>query len=147
MRALILTILASLSAVTSAQHSAAQSAQIVICPLLLPAGTAAEAKPMPGWKLFMPQEIRITGGGLVTGEPDGQAYLKPLTVRTRKADGKTIEVQSWELGQPQGFPQWLYCEYGHGLQLFRRIDSHAAKCSMTGTWEPGALNDLRFDCR
>ena len=125
----------------------AAATEKVQCPLFLPSGTAGELKPIPGWQLLMPQEVRVTGGGLLHGSPSGEAYLKPNRVQSQKSAGTTIEVSSWELGQPHAFETWLYCEYGAGLQLFRRVAPGARRCSVTGKRSLGGLDELVFVCQ
>ncbi|MCG2585820.1 hypothetical protein LZ005_15875 [Massilia sp. TS11] len=95
----------------------------------------------------MPQDTRVTAGGLLHGDPADQAYLKPDAIRSTKNSQLSTDVEIWELGQPHMFETWLYCQYGEGLQLFQKVDPRATICSATGKRQRGALNELVFICK
>lgn len=97
----------------------------------------------------MPGEARLSGGGLLHGAPDEQAYLRPDKTAEQKI-GKEIEYQvSWTLQQPHMFETWMFCSYGGQatLQLFRKVDPKASKCTATSRLEGGAFVKLEFECR
>ena len=95
----------------------------------------------------MPQDTRVTGGGLLHGDPSGQAYLKPDNIRSTKVGQLSTELNVWHLDQPHMFETWLFCQYGDGLQLFRKIEPHAKTCSSIGKRQRGTLDQLIFVCK
>lgn len=117
------------------------------CPLLLPAKAFKADGAVEGWTALMPQEARLTGGGMLHGAPDESAYLVPSDSKTRKTGKRTsIAVSRWSLEQPHGYEKWVYCGYGP-LELFQRVPVTATECVATSKLEDGAFLETVFVCK
>ena len=110
------------------------------CPLLLSA-EAVKINPPPGWTGTTTSLIRLTGGGVMRGPPDGGGHLVPDSNRTVK--WKSVTDYTFGPGEEK----WLVCVYGHpSLQLAKRLDDAATRCEIT-TVEDGRKNVERVSAQ
>jgi hypothetical protein len=90
MRALIIALLAPGLA----------AAQTVSCPLTLPEGAVAVARPPAGWIAGPPSIVRLQGGGVMRGHPSGIGYLMPAS--QKKVKGGTVATFRFDAGEESG---------------------------------------------
>ena len=119
----------------------------IACPLWLPAKAFKAEDTVKGWTALMPQEARLTGGGMLHGAPDESAYLVPDDSKVRRTGKHTSTAMSrWSLEQPHSYEKWVYCGYGP-LELFQRVPTTATECAATSRLDRGAFLDTVFVCK
>ncbi len=108
------------------------------CPSTLPQDALTIRAPS-GWLGYVPQPMRLTGFGLMGGEPASMTYLKPEAANKTKRGG-TI---AWR----HGGEKWLACTYDDSaaIQISRRIDGGEA-CHAAYTKKYGAIVSLKVTC-
>lgn len=134
MRALILATLVA---------PALATAQGVTCPLLLP-GRAVEVTHAPaGWLGSSNGPARLTGGGMMSGQPSQLGYDKPAQIS--KVKGARVSTWSFAAGEEK----WFYCAYGStAIQLSRRLDYAATECSVVAKDDKlGGLAEITATCK
>jgi hypothetical protein len=139
-------ILALAGLAYSAVSTAAQ--QVISCPLWLPANSFV-SKSLPGgdWVGLMPQEVRLSSGGMLHGSPEGNAYLAPTESKGAKIGYESQWIQRWQLDHPRR-ETWVYCGYGNdAVQLFKRVNDSTRQCSAISKSHQGAITDITFKCR
>ena len=115
MRALLLAFLALPAA----------GAEPVSCPLTLPADALTVRAPT-GWHGSSPMLLRLTGGAVIRGHPDGLGYLVPFKSTLSKQG--SIQTFVFEPGEER----WLWCSYGRGSpQLAKRLTNEGTECTVT----------------
>lgn len=118
-------------------------AQTASCPLALPENSIAAMKVPPGWVAASPNGARLSGGGMLSGEPKEMQYLVPASSKRAPAGGSS----TWKFAA--GEEKWFFCAYGgQTVELSRRMDDKATTCVATSRRdEVGALVELTAACR
>ena len=121
--------------------------QVIACPLWLPANSfVPQSLPDKGWIGLMPQEVRLSGGGMLHGSPEASAYLAPAESKGDRSSKEAQWIQRWQLGHPRR-ETWAYCGYGNdAVQLFKQVNSGARQCSLTSRSRHGAITEIKFRC-
>ncbi|UGQ46353.1 STY0301 family protein [Massilia endophytica] len=129
----------------------AQSAltQQVSCPPWLSKDAFKPGRAPDGWVALMPSAARLSGGGLLYGPPEEQAYLRPDKTSERTIQNQTEYTTSWRLSQPHQFETWMFCSYGGqaSLQIFKKVRSDANQCTATSRLTRGTFTEVQFECR
>jgi hypothetical protein len=92
------------------------------CPMTLPQEAVTINAP-PGWRGYAPSLTRLTGFGMMAGDPQSMTYLVPA--ETRKG------VATWVFARTD--EKWLYCTYGGSsvIQISKRLPDAATVCTIT----------------
>lgn len=122
-------------------------AEVPACPLQVPAGTIKPNVAPPGWELRVMGGARLTAAGILVGPNDGSGYLRPDKSQVRR-DGESEHFkQAWEFGPPPDLEKWLYCRYGGGLELYKRLPDRVKACTMTSTvYKDRIVKAIRVKC-
>lgn len=94
------------------------------CPASIPSSSFVPGKTPEGWTGFVPHPLHLTGAGMMAGPPEAMEYLVP------GKQGRNSQVFDFQQGDRQ---RWLWCAYSGGVQISRRLDDQATKCTVTTT--------------
>lgn len=136
-----------LLAFADSAHSAEQR---VTCPELLHPEAVQSNRPPAGWKLYMPQEVYLSGGGMVQGPPDRSGYMVPDDSKRTKSGIRATQTDRWTFHAPEGDPTWIYCGYGGGrspIQIFKPIADDATECTLTTRFANDQVREQVFVCK
>lgn len=113
-------------------HALAES-----CPLTLPQDAVTVRGP-PGWRGYSPEPMKLTGFGMMGGDPQSMAYLVPDASNKKKAGGKITWRHGGEL--------WLFCTYddSSAIQISKRLDGK--ECTASYTKKDGVIEAMRVEC-
>jgi hypothetical protein len=91
------------------------------CPLTLPQDALTVRAP-PGWRGYSPSLTRLTGFGMMGGDPPSMRYLVPTASRK--------SAVTWRFAR--GEEKWLYCTYGGSsvIQISKRMQDAASECTI-----------------
>lgn len=108
------------------------------CPAALPQDALTVRAPT-GWRGYAPHAMRLSGFGLMGGEPASMTYLKPETASKTKEGGKI----TWR----HGGEKWLACTYDDSaaIQISKRIDG-GETCTAHYTKQRGAIVFMELKC-
>ena len=123
--------------------------QRITCPELLHPEAVQANRPPAGWKLYMPQGVYLSGGGMVQGPPDQSGYMVPDNSKRSKSGIHITQTDRWTFHAPEGDPLWIYCGYGGGrtpLQIFKPVADDATQCTLTTRFANGQVRELTFLC-
>ena len=115
-------------------HALAES-----CPLTLPQDALTVRAP-PGWRGYSPSLMRLTGFGMMGGEPQSMTYLVPAASKK----GAT----TWHFAR--GEEKWLYCTYDDSasIQISKRLPDAATVCTLTKKESKrGGITEMLADCQ
>jgi len=130
--------------------SAYGTEQRVACPELLHPDAVQSNRPPVGWALYMPQEVYLSGGGMLQGPPDQSGYLVPDDSKRTKSGIRATQTDRWTFHAPEGYPTWIYCGYGGGrtpLQLFKPVADDATECILTTRFANDQIREQIFVCK
>ena len=87
--------------------------------------------------------MHLTSAGMLSGAPEQEAYLVPVTSSHRNSGA----ADAWILAA--GSEKWLWCGYGsETVKLFRRMDDAATRCDLVSRQErTGMYREMRLHCR
>lgn len=143
----VLAVALPLLAITSSAYGGEQR---ITCPELLHPDAVQANRPPAGWKLYMPQEIYLSGGGMVQGPPEQSGYMVPDDSKRAKSAKSSIQTDRWTFHAPEGDPMWLYCGYGGGrtpIQIFKPVADNATECILTTRFADDQVREQVFVCR
>ena len=143
----VLAMALSVLALTGKVYSAEQR---ITCPELLRPDAVQANRPPTGWKLYMPQEVYLSGGGMVQGPPDQSGYMVPDDSKRARSGIHTTQTDRWTFHAPEGDPLWIYCGYGGGrtpLQIFKPVADDATQCILTTRFANNQVRELAFLCK
>jgi hypothetical protein len=90
------------------------------CPLTLPQDALTVRAPS-GWHGYSPSLMRLSGFGMMGGDPESMTYLVPAA----SLKGAT----TWRF--TRGEEKWLYCTYGgSSVQISKRLEDGATECTV-----------------
>jgi hypothetical protein len=107
------------------------------CPPTLPQDAVTVRGPS-GWRGHSPADMRLTGFGMMGGDPRSMAYLVPES-STKSALGGKITWRHPEL--------WLFCTYDDSaaIQISRKLAGQV--CTASYSKAHGAIVGLQVACR
>jgi len=143
-------ILALASPLLCSWGSAYGTEQRITCPELLHPEAIQANRPPAGWKLYMPQEVYLSGGGMVQGPPDQSGYMVPDDSKRTKSGKSSTQTDRWTFHAPEGDPMWLYCGYGGGrtpIQIFKQVEDDATECILTTQFANDQVRGQTFVCK
>jgi hypothetical protein len=146
-RSHVLAVVLPFLAITS---SACSAEQRITCPELLHPEAVQANRPPAGWKLYMPQEVYLSGGGMVQGPPEQSGYMVPDKSKRTKSGNSSMQTDRWTFHAPEGDPVWLYCGYGGGrtpIQIFKPVPDDARECVLTTRFANDQTQELVFVCK
>ena len=108
------------------------------CPASIPAETFAPGRPPSGWTAFVSSKLHLTGAGMRAGPPAEMEYLVP------NEQGREFQAYDFQKGDRQ---RWLWCSYNGGMQISRRLDDGATKCTITETRRKKDLTSAAVKCQ
>ena len=126
----------------------ASKAEVQVCPLQAPARATKPDVVPPGWEARVREGARLTTAGILVGPYDGSGYLAPEKSQVRQDGESEHFTQTWDFGPPTDVQKWVYCAYGGGLELYKRLPDQAKACTMNSTVYKGrtvAAMGLRCD--
>lgn len=107
------------------------------CPLTLPQDAVTVRGPA-GWRGYSPSDMRLTGFGMMGGDPQSMAYLVPA----RSTKTKTGGAITWT--HPQ---LWLFCTYDDSaaIQISKRVEG--SSCTIRYTKKDGGITSMKAECK
>lgn len=112
----------------------------VACPQTLPVTEHAAAPPV-GWSLMRPTPARLSGGGMLQGDPANEAFLAPGSLKQSR------NVMTWQNAFEPGRQKWLWCDYGTStLRIVKRMSDAATICTVTQR-EGLAQREIFAECK
>jgi len=130
--------------------SAYAAEQRTACPELLYPDAVQANRPPAGWKLYMPQEVYLSGGGMVQGPADQSGYMVPVESKRTKSGKSSIQTDRWTFLAPEGDRLWIYCGYGGGrtpIQIFKAVPDDATECTLTTRFANEQVREQTFVCK
>jgi hypothetical protein len=93
-----------------------------------------------GWRGYSPSPMKLTGFGMMGGDPQSMAYLIPEASNKAKSGGKI----TWR----HGGEMWLFCTYddSSAIRISKRLDG-GASCTARYTKKDGVIVAMRIACR
>jgi hypothetical protein len=118
-------------------------AQTASCSQDLPENSITATKVPAGWVAASPNGARLSGGGMLSGNPKEMNYLVPAS--WKKVRGGSSSTWKFTAGEEK----WFYCAYGRAtIELSKRMDDKATTCIVASKDDDaGALGNLTVTCR
>ena len=122
-------------------------AEVPVCPLQAPAHVIKPGVPPPGWEVRVRDGPRLSTAGVLAGPFDGAGYLAPEKSQVRKDGESQHFTQAWDLQTPANGEKWLYCGYGSGLELYKRLPDSLKACTMkTSVYKDRIVKAMTMKC-
>ena len=122
----------------------AARAEAEACPITLPIEFATCTIP-EGWTLRQ-RSLSLSSVGMLHGPHDGSGYLKPTATKVGKMAGKQEVTSTWDFSPAPHYDRWYFCEYGDVVELFRKVDANASRCTIVSAREGNAITAMRIAC-
>lgn len=108
------------------------------CPLSLQEDALTVRAPA-GWRGYTPSPMKLTGFGMMGGDPQSMTYLVPEASSKTKSGGKI----TWR----HGSEMWLFCTYddSSAIQISKRL-SGGESCTASYTKKDGAIEAMKVEC-
>lgn len=144
MRALIVTVLASLPFVAAAGTT-------IVCPDAYPTALLATKGVPPGWDgtaHVAGLRLVLSAAGMIVGRPDREVQALLRGDEKKTANGYTATYSGLtRSSEPEG--KWVFCAYGAGadVQLLHRVPDDTARCVVDARRNLQHGYDIRVTCR
>jgi hypothetical protein len=136
-----------LAAIVMSSVAWASKAEVPTCPLKAPAHVTKPGIAPSGWKVLVRDGARLTTAGILAGPFDGSGYLAPEKSKVRRDGESQRFTQAWDVRTPPSQEKWLYCGYGSGLEIYKRLPDSVTKCTMkTSVYKERIVKVMKMEC-